>query len=173
MRQIQASRTPALVAEATDDRKFRLDLVSRVLGPQFTAANYPATFALLNGANQDEYVLSSTLKTIYRRHRPYQDHPEIKKLFDVDGYSYPSGHSTGAHTFADILDLLFPGKKTELDARADAVGWSRVVAGVHYPSDVEAGKKLARALVDALAANPDFQKALAAAKAEVSGRPLN
>jgi acid phosphatase (class A) len=166
--QAQASRTPADIAEAMADKNFNMERVSNALGAGFTKKNFPVTFALLDRVNQDEYLLNVTLKNQNMRKRPYQEHPEVKELFQVDQYSYPSGHSSGAHTFADILSLLFPDKKDALTARADAVGHSRVVAGVHYPSDVEQGKNLAQELTDALVANAAFQESLAAAKAEVA-----
>ncbi len=49
-----------------------------------------------------------------------------------------------------------------------SLGRSRIVAGVHYPSDVEEGKKLADALVSALLANDAFKRDLAAAQAEIA-----
>jgi len=165
----QASRTPAEIAEAMFDKSFRLEIVTNgVLNSNFSPQNFPITFKLLQHVNEDESLLNSTLKNKYARPRPFAAHAEVHPLFKVDQFSYPSGHSSGSHTFADILGVLFPDKKAALLARADAVGHSRVVAGVHYPSDITAGKQLAQALMDALMANPAFQNDLAAAKAEIA-----
>lgn len=167
----QAARTPQDIAEAFNDKKFRLEFVSAgVLSPNFTAENFPKSFALLIHVNQDESLLNSTLKKQNQRLRPFQSHPEVHALFSVDQYSYPSGHASGSTVLAAILGELFPDKKEALLARAEAVCRSRVIAGVHYPSDIEEGKKLGRALVDALLANPDFQKDLAAARSELADR---
>jgi acid phosphatase (class A) len=170
--QLQASRTPADIAEARDDEKFRLEIVAGPLGPDFTAQKYPAAFALLERVQQDESVLNSTLKKEYKRLRPYEAHPEVKALFEVGQFSYPSGHTSGAYTLAIILGELFPEKKAAFLARAEAVGRSRIVAGVHYPSDVEQGKNLAQALSAALLANADFQRDLSAVKAEIAGQKI-
>jgi acid phosphatase (class A) len=168
---LQASRTPQDIAEAQNDKKFRLEIVAGMLGPTFTKQNYPVVFALLDHVNQNEYLLNSTLKKEYQRPRPFEGHSEVKALFSVDGFSYPSGHTSGAYTLAEIIAVLFPDQKSALLARAAAVGRSRIVAGVHYPSDVDQGKTLADALVAALLANPAFQKDLAAAQAEIAGKP--
>jgi acid phosphatase (class A) len=165
---MQTARTPADIAEAKYDEHFRLGMISNVLDPKFTEDHFPVAFALLKHVDQDEYLLNSTLKKKYQRPRPYQASPEVKPLFAVDGYSYPSGHASGSRTFALVLALFFPEKKSELLARSDAVGRSRIVAGVHYPSDVEEGKKLADALVSALQANDAFKQDLAAAQAEIA-----
>ena len=168
---LQATRTPQDVAEAMDDEHFRLGMVTKALGTDFTKDHYPKAFALLKGAMEDESFLNWTLKKRYGRLRPYQAHPgEVKELFTVDESSYPSGHSSGSHVMATVLAKLFPDKKEALEARAEAVGRSRIVAGVHYPSDVEEGRKLADALTDALFANAAFQKDLADAMVEVSRR---
>jgi acid phosphatase (class A) len=166
----QATRTPAEIAEAKDDKNFRLDIVARVLGPSFTEKNDPATFALAQKALEDDSLLVSTLKKENGRRRPFQAHPEVHALFSVEHESYPSGHSSGSHILADVLSEVYPAQKAALEARAVAVAHSRVVAGVHYPSDIEEGKKLADALIAALNANPAFQKSLAAARAEAAAQ---
>jgi acid phosphatase (class A) len=46
-----------------------------------------------------------------------------------------------------------------------------VVCGVHYPSDVEAGRTIGAAVVARLHAEPAFQADLAAAKVEAAKAP--
>ena len=164
---VQASRTPDEIASAMSDQHFSITMVTKVLGPSFVRSNFPASFALIDRVLEDESLLNSTLKNRFHRLRPYQEHSEVKPLFQVEQFSYPSGHSSGSNTMATILGHLFPDKAAALDARADSVGHGRIVAGVHYPSDVEEGKKLAKALTDTLLANPAFQKDLAVAMMEV------
>jgi hypothetical protein len=48
------------------------------------------------------------------------------------------------------------------------IGWDRVVAGVHFPSDVYAGQVLGRALAQALLNNETFREQLELAKKEHS-----
>ena len=51
---------------------------------------------------------------------------------------------------------------------AHAIGQSRLVCGMHYPSDVAAGEDLGRAVFAAAAAQPAFAADLAAARAEMA-----
>jgi acid phosphatase (class A) len=54
--------------------------------------------------------------------------------------SYPSGHATFAYVDAIILADMLPEKAAAIFARADAYAHNRVIEGVHYPSDLEAGR---------------------------------
>ena len=97
-------------------------------------------------------VWNPMLKNIFIRRRPYFDHENIKllRLIDKDadlydisaqGYSFPSGHSTNAATFYGGLARFL--KKRWMTAIAVIVtflvGFSRVVVGAHYPTDVLCG----------------------------------
>jgi membrane-associated phospholipid phosphatase len=63
-------------------------------------------------------------------------------LFSVGYFSHPSGHSSGSELQAHILRKLFPTRIDALLTRAQQVADGRVVAGVHYASDAEAGTAL-------------------------------
>jgi len=166
----QKNRTPELIAEAKTDDKFSLDLFASAIGPDFIEKNYPATFDLLEGVKGEVGVIVHDSKAHWKRLRPYQAHPEIKALFPARDFSYPSGHSTLSYVEATVLGEIFPDKAAALQERAGQIAESRVVAGVHYPSDIDEGKVLAKAITDALQAKPDFQAAVAAAKAEAQGK---
>jgi len=60
-----------------------------------------------------------------------------------------------------LLNVLF--------ANPDDTGWLRILGGVHYPTDMYAGRVLGQALARAFLASPAFQQDLAAVKAELSG----
>ena len=62
--------------------------------------------------------------------------------------SYPSGHATQAFYAAGKLSEVFPELKAQLYELAEMIGQSRIDRGVHFPSDVEAGKLLAKKLID-------------------------
>ena len=84
------------------------------------------------------------LKTRYNRPRPYQLAPEYGKqierlVVDPRTSSYPSGHSMDAWTFATILSRLHPELTDEFETLADKISDTRIVNGVHYQSDLDAG----------------------------------
>lgn len=81
--------------------------------------------------------------------------------------SYPSGHALIGYSWGLILAELVPDRSTELVARGREFGESRMICGVHWPSDIEGGRILAGALVARLHADPGFQADLAAARSEV------
>ncbi|MEM8839458.1 MAG: phosphatase PAP2 family protein [Pseudomonadota bacterium] len=53
--------------------------------------------------------------------------------------SFPSGHSTTIGAVAVFAAVIFPRWIWTIIAIALIVGWSRVVVGAHYPSDIVAG----------------------------------
>ena len=57
-----------------------------------------------------------------------------------EGDSYPSGHAMDSYLTAILLAQMVPEKRSALFERAASNAQSRVIAGVHYPSDLEGGK---------------------------------
>jgi acid phosphatase (class A) len=82
--------------------------------------------------------------------------------------AYPSGHATLSWAWGLILAELAPDRATEILARARAYSESRVVCGVHYPSDIEAGRQNGSALYSALQTNAEFRADMEKAKAEIA-----
>ncbi|MBA4809243.1 phosphatase PAP2 family protein, partial [Brevundimonas sp.] len=81
--------------------------------------------------------------------------------------SYPSGHAALGWAWALVLAEMAPDRADAVLARGLAYGESRVICGVHYPSDVEAGRIVGAAMVAALKADPAFQADFAVAAREL------
>ena len=80
------------------------------------------------------------LKRSTRRQRPFEQCLDIRARMRVpDPFSFPSGHTLHAAAFALLLSAFYPGLAPLLWGFAAMVGISRVVLGLHYPSDVLAG----------------------------------
>ena len=58
--------------------------------------------------------------------------------------SYPSAHSCFAGAAAGVLSCLFPRETAIYNAVADEVGEARIMAGIHFRSDIEVGEALGR-----------------------------
>lgn len=56
-----------------------------------------------------------------------------------DQFSFPSGHTMAAFLLATLVHLSFDASAVGVYLWAILVGCSRVVLGVHFPSDVVAG----------------------------------
>jgi acid phosphatase (class A) len=82
-------------------------------------------------------------------------------------YSYPSGHSTFGVMTAILLANMVPEKRGELFARGWDYGQSRIIGGVHFPTDVESGRIEATAMVALMMQNADFRTDFASAKMEL------
>jgi membrane-associated phospholipid phosphatase len=79
-------------------------------------------------------------KGLASRRRPDAEVPAARRLAHAPWTSsFPSGHAASAAAFATGAAMELPGLAPGVLALALAVGASRVVTGVHYPSDVLAG----------------------------------
>jgi acid phosphatase (class A) len=160
---VQASRNEDQKNEALRDRKYSIKLVTDVINPDFEA-KYPDVFHVLTNADIDSYFINTMIKKANARLRPFVQHPTLViPLFEVGDFSYPSGHASGTELQARILARLFPKEKDALLNRVRQIADSRVVAGVHYASDTEAGLALGDLLFTEIEAQPRFQKDMDAA----------
>jgi acid phosphatase (class A) len=162
---VQASRSEDQKNEAIRDKTYSIKLMTDVIDPDFET-KYPNTFKVLTNADIDAYFINAMIKRANKRLRPFVQHPAlVLPLFTVGDFSYPSGHASGMELQARILAKLFPGQMEALLKRARQIADGRVIAGVHYASDTEAGLALGDLLFMELETKSTFQKDLAAAAA--------
>jgi acid phosphatase (class A) len=94
---------------------------------------------------------SAVCKLEFHRLRPYAQDPTIHPCIQPpkqDNQSYPSGHAAVAAAVSKLLTRMYPAKAELIRLRGFQVGEDRVIAGVHFPSDVQAGRNLAQAILD-------------------------
>jgi undecaprenyl-diphosphatase len=93
------------------------------------------------------WLLYRVLKRRTRRPRPFRVHREvIARAPPLDEFSFPSGHTLHAVSFGIVATTWFPALALPLALFAVLVAMSRVVLGLHYPSDVLAGAALGAVL---------------------------
>jgi acid phosphatase (class A) len=105
--------------------------------------------------------VAADIKDKFKRKRPFlRDSALDPCLGRIGGLAYPSGHATISRLLALVLGELVPRRAGAYLARADEAGLDRVIGGVHHPSDIEAGKKLADRLFPAYMKSKKFREDL-------------
>lgn len=83
------------------------------------------------------------LKNKLKRNRPQQAIPGFQSVIQpADQFSFPSGHTSAAFLMMGIISAFFPVLLWALLVWAVWVGVSRVMLGVHFPTDIVAGALL-------------------------------
>lgn len=169
--QVQAWRSPAEEAFAQEAAHQDLFSFAPVLGDGFRRDRHPAFAALAARLERDIRAVVGPPKDHFDRLRPPHAEPAVRPSLPrphAASRSYPSGHATEAHLYAAVLGELFPERREALEAHARRLAWARILGGVHYPTDLEAGRRLAQILFQALGGNPEFQRALEACRTELA-----
>ncbi len=87
-----------------------------------------------------ERIIYFILKNRLRRNRPQQAIPGYKSVIQPsDQFSFPSGHTSAAFLLMGIVSAFYPTLGIPLLIWAIWVGISRVMLGVHFPTDSVAG----------------------------------
>lgn len=83
------------------------------------------------------------IKGVLNRERPFASCRAVKALLPpLDRYSFPSGHTLHAVSFTLMLGHYYPVLLVVVVPFALSVALSRVMLGLHYPTDVLAGALL-------------------------------
>jgi hypothetical protein len=83
------------------------------------------------------------LKFKYNRPRPYvffKEREEEIQTKSSSSPSFPSGHAAFSYLICNYLSDKFPNKSRELEILAELICQSRIENGVHFPSDISAGR---------------------------------
>ena len=130
--------------------------IGRSIGNWFNPQDLPLTAALIAHVWQDASYFIWAFKYKYLRVRPYFLDSDINNLEETNWAAYPSGHAANSYVNAYIYQELAPEFSEVFIKDAYDMAHSREIIGVHYPSDSEASRILARQLVNKLFHNDKF-----------------
>jgi acid phosphatase (class A) len=164
--------TAERIAQAKTDTEFDAFLAfSPVLGKTFAATAFPATNRVFEAVGEAMGVPLSAVKEHWARKRPFVIDPTLPTCVPVsddlrNNGAYPSGHAVAGWAWALILAELLPERADALLQRGREFGESRVVCGLHWPSDNVASQVFGAALLARLRGDAAFRSLVEAARAE-------
>jgi membrane-associated phospholipid phosphatase len=127
-----------------------MDLINqRALDGKPLTAFSQRVYAYVAQAMYDATIAAWDSKYFYNRQRPSEiDHNLPTAVVVPNSPSYPSEHAAAAQAAAAVLAYFFPTEAQSFQTMAEQAGWSRVLAGVQYPSDYYAGLALGKKVAD-------------------------
>lgn len=159
-----ARRQQAIADEQRDYQRFVATTSLAAADP----AKLPLTVALVARLLDTTDQAIAPAKAFFNRPRPPIEDPAFTALAPLPkSQAYPSGHATFATATAILLSDLVPEKRAELMARATDFSESRLILGVHHPSDIGAGYSCGALVATRLLADPAYRSDAAAARAEL------
>jgi acid phosphatase (class A) len=184
---VQNARTRAALARAEADAQVSIYRFADVLGPDFSKESLPVLDAFFVKVIREMAGPVNQGKDHWRRPRPFLRDAALMPPEDMKegtanprpagstgpvtySFSYPSGHSSFGALVAILLAEMVPEKRAELFARGWEYGENRVVGGVHFQTDVDAGRIDAAVIAAAFMRHPDFRNDFSAAKSELRDR---
>ena len=172
MRQDEA-RAAQAQSDAVYSMQTAIDAYSPLIGLEISKDDTPAIYAILQDVCASCDSIYSGAKAKFNRQRPYAYYdegtliPEKEEKHRNEG-SYPSGHTVFFWTSALLLSDISQSNEAmeKLLVRGYEFGQSRVIAGYHWQSDVDAGRMAGSVLYQLIRSHERFIEQLAKARAE-------
>jgi acid phosphatase (class A) len=138
---MKRQRNPAVIAEIRRQDKDVMNEFFDMAGVKREPNSYMdwVTESLV----QETVAVIFPIKRKFSRVRPSYIKPEIDPVIEVPWHAaYPSGHASQGRFMSRFFANCFPKLEYEFLELGDRIGKNREIAGVHYPSDTEAGRAL-------------------------------
>lgn len=139
-------------------------------GLHISRENTPEIWRLMETSLVTTDAMRVAPKAYYHRQRPFERFDDKMLTGEEDDLrgegSYPSGHTMRGWTAALLLAEINPAGANEIFARGWIYGESRVIAGAHWQSDVDASRVAASIAYAALHNSPDFRAQMLRAQEE-------
>ena len=167
------SRAAQAQNDAVYSMQTAIDAYSPLFGLEITKEETPEIYSILQDVCASCDSIYSDAKAAFNRQRPYAYYdegtliPEKEEKHRYEG-SYPSGHTVFFWASALLLsDINQTNEAMEaLLTRGYEFGQSRVIAGYHWQSDVDAGRMAGSVLYQLIRNHERFIGQLARARAE-------
>lgn len=163
-------------AQAVADARLNGEDLSRAFSEAFgctiSRETTPELYRLMQNMREDAGDLGTReTKRYYMRVRPYVFYGDTTSVRSQEeshrhSGSYPSGHTAMGWAEALVLAEINVDRQDEILKRGYEIGQSRVIAGYHWQSDVNAARLMGSAVVARLHADSKFQAQLEKAKKE-------
>ena len=166
-----SARAALAVAQAVETIEDMAKMFSEPFGMEISAKKTPAIMNMLERGIRTLKQVGSLPKRHYMRRRPYDRFnestlvPAEEERLRTNG-SYPSGHTVRAWSMALLLVEVNPAAQDALLKYAYEWGQSRVIAGFHWQSDVDASKVLVSGAFASLHNDETFLADMKKARAE-------
>ncbi|PZM11345.1 acid phosphatase [Rhizobium tubonense] len=166
---LQVTRTPEMAARAVADAEEDVWRFSDVIdSPKFTKENLPKFSAFFDRIVETEGAVVDPAKDVWKRPRPHLYSDLVKPIVPLSkSGSYPSGHTTLGTLMGIVLSNMLPEKKAPIMTRAWEYGHNRIVGGIHYATDIEAGRISGTVIAQTIMTHDDYKAEYEAAKTEL------
>lgn len=171
LQRLDEERNQMAVNDAIYGMQTMIDIYGSYFGLDITKEDTPEIYKLLQDVCCTCDSVTVKAKKHHMRLRPYVYYkegtlvPEKEEKHAGEG-SWPSGHTALGWTAALLLIDINPAATDEIMARAYQHGQSRVIAGYHWQTDVDAARIAASLLYIKLQGNERFQEQMAKARQE-------
>jgi PAP2 superfamily len=161
-------RTP----EKIEEIKREMQATTTIIGPYSYAYitnsfTHQYTKQLLDTSLLALHPIIISFKNQFDRVRPSYLDPTLTTVIPVPKHpAYPSGHATQWYFIAKIMSDVDPTHNDTYMQSAYAIAHNREIAGLHYPSDSEAGRLLGEQCYKLLSATTWYKDALKKAQKE-------
>ena len=166
-----SARAALAIAQAETNLSEMVRMFSEPFGMEISAQKTPAIMNVIERGIATLRQVGRVPKKHYMRRRPFDRFneptlvPKDEEVLRKNG-SYPSGHTILAWSMAMLLVEINPAAQDALLKYAYEWGQSRVIAGFHWQSDVDASKVLVSGAFASLHNDETFLADMKKARAE-------
>lgn len=167
----ETARGSQAIMDDDDNMVNMANIFGDIIGITINRNSTPAIYNLMEMIRNNNKDVCNQVWFLYFRQRPYVMLHEstplpAKENIHKDTSSYPSGHASFAWALGLMFTEVAPAYQNKILARAYSFGYSRVIVGFNWPTDVEAGRLLAATIISHLQINSEYRTLIKQAQAE-------